>query len=139
MTISSYMKERGEQFDKKKDIEERLSDFDDYQKGLDLVFGLLPVSNQEEREEIKSQANNAAENRIGLSEGEDVFVNESLVQEIERRLGKERMNQYLSIYKDELRERFMQSTVSVPEGIQKLRDQAREGLFVLKKVRKITF
>ena len=139
MTISSYMKERGEQIKKKKDIEERLSDFDDYQKGLDLVFGLLPVSNQEEREEIKSQANNAAENRIGLSEGEDVFVNESLVQEIERRLGKERMNQYLSIYKDELRERFMQSTVSVPEGIQKLRDQAREGLFVLKKVRKITF
>lgn len=139
MTISSYMKERGEQFDKKKDIEARLSDFNDYQKGLDLVFGLLPVSYQEEREEIKSQANNAAENRIGLSEGEDVFVNESLVQEIERRLGKERMNQYLSIYKDELRERFMQSTVSVPEGIQKLRDQAREGLFVLKKVRKITF
>lgn len=122
--------------------EKAKADYNAYISGLDLVFGVSSHNGNtaEQDMEILEMAEEASKRQLEDELGEDVLLTKEYLGAIEARSGgRMRMLEYLSAYKDEIKDKLSMEKIAVSEGLSEYRKKAREALFGTANVRRVTF
>ena len=133
------MNQLGELNQKNERDQYKIADYYSILKALDVMFGVVggsQLGKEETRSVIIEAAKKASKRQFGAEEGVDIWISQDNVKKIENRLGREKMLEYLRVYKEELLEKTISRSNNIPnkldmtrEFLEKRREEAREKLF----------